>query len=119
MSYIKTEWNSGDVITAEKLNKLENGVAESGAGGDNGPLIVRNADNNNWRVDTSFNQIKAAVDAGRPVIYVQSYGDGSEYGYSYMMFSGLEDNNDENYSVHFGNTEVYSSDPDEIMSIPD
>jgi hypothetical protein len=32
MSYIPTEWLNGDVITAEKLNKIENGIA--GAQGD-------------------------------------------------------------------------------------
>lgn len=32
MSYTPTSWNNGDIITAEKLNKLENGVA---SGGDN------------------------------------------------------------------------------------
>ena len=29
MSYTPTTWASGDVITAEKLNKLENGVANN------------------------------------------------------------------------------------------
>lgn len=29
MSYVKTEWKKGDVITAEKLNKLEEGVEEA------------------------------------------------------------------------------------------
>lgn len=33
MAYTPTEWKNGDVITAEKLNKLENGVS-------NGPLEV-------------------------------------------------------------------------------
>lgn len=30
MSYTPTVWQTGDVITAEKLNKLENGVANTG-----------------------------------------------------------------------------------------
>lgn len=30
MSYSPTEWENGDVITAEKLNKLEGGVAKGG-----------------------------------------------------------------------------------------
>ena len=30
MNYTPTEWKSGDVITAEKLNKLENEVASGG-----------------------------------------------------------------------------------------
>ena len=33
MSYTPTEWVSGDVITAAKMNKLENGVANAGGGG--------------------------------------------------------------------------------------
>lgn len=27
MAYVKTEWNTGDLITAEKLNNLEDGVS--------------------------------------------------------------------------------------------
>lgn len=30
MAYIPTEWATGDVITAEKLNKAENGIAAAG-----------------------------------------------------------------------------------------
>jgi hypothetical protein len=32
MSYTPTTWQTGDTITAEKLNKLENGVANAGGG---------------------------------------------------------------------------------------
>lgn len=28
MAYVKTVWESGDVITAEKLNKIEDALAE-------------------------------------------------------------------------------------------
>lgn len=28
MSYEKTIWNTGDIITAEKMNHIENGIAE-------------------------------------------------------------------------------------------
>lgn len=34
MSYIPTEWLNGDVITAEKLNKIENGIADIEEGTD-------------------------------------------------------------------------------------
>ena len=30
--YIKTEWKNGDVITAEKLNHIEDGIANAGGG---------------------------------------------------------------------------------------
>ena len=29
MAYTPTEWRTGDVITAEKLNKLENGISDN------------------------------------------------------------------------------------------
>ena len=32
MAYTKTTWNTGDVITAEKLNNLEQGVEDAAAG---------------------------------------------------------------------------------------
>ena len=34
MAYIKNSWKSGDVITATKLNHMEDGIAEGGSGGD-------------------------------------------------------------------------------------
>ncbi len=30
--YIKTKWNTGDVITADKLNHIEDGIANAGGG---------------------------------------------------------------------------------------
>lgn len=33
MSYTKTTWTKGDVITAEKLNKIESGIEQAGSGG--------------------------------------------------------------------------------------
>ena len=32
MSYNKTTWNSGDIITAQKLNKIENGIENTSSG---------------------------------------------------------------------------------------
>ena len=33
MSYTKTNWNTGDVITADKLNNIQNGIANNSGGG--------------------------------------------------------------------------------------
>lgn len=33
MFYTKTTWTKGDVITAEKLNKIESGIEQAGSGG--------------------------------------------------------------------------------------
>ena len=41
MSYTKTNWRDGDVITAAKMNKIENGIesANSGSGSGGGRII--------------------------------------------------------------------------------
>ena len=39
MAYEKNTWVNGDTITAEKLNHMEDGIAEGG-GSSSGPLIV-------------------------------------------------------------------------------
>ena len=44
MSYTPTNWTTGDTITAEKLNKMEQGIASAGGGG--GVLIVTIDENN-------------------------------------------------------------------------
>lgn len=43
MNYNKTTWNNGDIITSEKLNNLENGVAAASGGGiiDLGTYLVK------------------------------------------------------------------------------
>ena len=33
MAYEKTEWKKGDIITAAKMNKIEEGIANAGGGG--------------------------------------------------------------------------------------
>lgn len=120
MSYTPTEWTSGDVITAEKLNKLEGGVAESGAGSDNGPLFVRFLENDAWRLDASFNQVKDAVDAGRAVI-LETSTDGNSY--VYHTFIGLQMNYYDGGScscdVTFNGSIFSASDPDEPLVMPD
>ena len=33
MTYTPTEWKTGDVVTAEKLNKMEQGIADNSSAG--------------------------------------------------------------------------------------
>ena len=48
MSYEPTEWQNGDVITAEKLNKIENGIANGNR------LILYEVDSYNPEVHTYY-----------------------------------------------------------------
>jgi len=54
MSYTPTEWKSGDVITSENLNKLEQGVAAAGGGGGGALVVIADepmADPPSWVTD--------------------------------------------------------------------
>ena len=91
MSYTPTEWNTGDVVTAEKLNKLENGVASSGGG------ILITVVNENFVLDKTARELKSAVESGITV-YAEKNGtcgvlvgfkfmeDDPEYPYYYFYF---------------------------------
>ena len=39
MSYTKTNWKDGDVISAEKMNKIEQGIADAGTSGGSGGVL--------------------------------------------------------------------------------
>lgn len=76
MAYEKQEWKTGDTITAEKMNHIEDGVANSTGG-----LFIIHAtdydsDENTWsKTDKTFDEIYAAAMAGLdPVIYCVDYG---------------------------------------------
>ena len=85
MSYTPTEWKSGDVITAEKLNNLEQGVADAqgGGGGGGGATVLTATVDENY--DATFPctaaELYALTEAG--VVIVK---------YSYT-FDGLLANN--------------------------
>lgn len=69
MPYTPTEWSRGDVVTSEKLNKLEQGVAEAG-GGSGGGLVVNAVDHEESAkeiLDQTYNTIHNAMLDGKAV----------------------------------------------------
>lgn len=67
MSYVKTVWETGDVITAEKLNNAESGIEAAQ------PFIVRvsvDLETGKSTMDKTYAEIRAALMAGKyiPVI---------------------------------------------------
>lgn len=40
MAYTPTTWATGDVITADKLNNMENGILNAGSGGGGGGVVT-------------------------------------------------------------------------------
>lgn len=70
MAYTPTTWNTGDDVTATKLNKLENGVANAGS------VLICNCSNNgsNYVLDKTVQEIYDALGSGTPVYIKYIYG---------------------------------------------
>lgn len=69
MSYEKHTWETGETITAEKLNNLEDGVAEgSGDGGNFVVTFTGSRQAGTWTADKTFTETKNAYDNGQNII---------------------------------------------------
>lgn len=67
MSYTPTNWQNGDTITAEKLNKMEGGIESA-----NAPFVVTltpTALDYSGEMDKTVAEIYAADMAGRKIVY--------------------------------------------------
>ena len=80
MSYTPTMWQCGDVITAEKMNKIENGIAECCSGGGE-PLILTAIDDEEYFMILSetFGTIKTAYMSNVLVLYAELDDDVTTY----------------------------------------
>lgn len=65
-NYVPTEWQTGDIVTSEKLNKIEQGVARAGVLVCN---MVVDEDNGAYRLDHTWQEI---ADAGFAVAIVSN-----------------------------------------------
>lgn len=83
MAYTPTNWKDGDIISAEKMNKLEQGVAEGGGGGvllvnvtkSGGSInsvspMLKKGDSSTFTADKTYAEVDAAVKAGKMVYLV-------------------------------------------------
>lgn len=67
MSYTPTEWQTGDTITAEKLNNMESGIENA-----NEPFLVTltpTAQDFSGTMDKTVGEINAAYEAGRKIVF--------------------------------------------------
>lgn len=70
--YNKTTWSTGDTITAEKLNNMEDGIASGG-----GAFVITATTDYTGEVpvttlNKTWNEIKTAIDGGQVAIIVES-----------------------------------------------
>lgn len=93
MAYTPTQWNTGDDVTATKLNKMENGIANAGSA-----LIVDVNENSPYISDTengaslnkTFSEIYDALKSGVPVYVrkvVENNGPSSDYACVTYLFN--------------------------------
>lgn len=86
MAYEKQTWKCGETITADKLNHMEDGIANSG-GGTLEPLILRESSADT--LDTTFGEIKEAFNSGRPIFFANRVespvGNGTQYAPMYEL----------------------------------
>lgn len=83
MAYEKQTWNTGDIITADKLNHMEDGI--------DGILVVtitdtvdlENPQTHTITGDYTYAEISAAIDAGKDVILKESSNNGISDSYWY------------------------------------
>jgi len=86
MSYEKQEWANGDIITADKLNHMEDGIASGGG------LVLHATDDsaqNRTVLDRTWQEINDAFVSGMNVVVaygteeakalMETYNDGSTY----------------------------------------
>ena len=103
MSYEKTNWTSGDVITAEKLNHMEDGI---GLAGGSALIVTGTDDGTQITLNKTFGEIKTAYNAGTPIFITITLSNGvytdEEITQVISVKTSLE--NDE---VYVGNVHVF------------
>ena len=82
MSYTPTNWKTGDVVSSERLNKLEEGVKDAYSG-----MVIND---NAGTLDKTWQEVYDAMSAGIPC-YIQenvSFGPGVFINRSYVEYVG-------------------------------
>ena len=68
MSYEPTVWVAGDVVTATKMNKIEQGISEN-SGGSNGLVVNIEEDDGTYILSERFSTIADCIESGG-MVYV-------------------------------------------------
>ena len=105
MSYTKTTWSDGDVITAEKLNNIENGVESASSGSILVVHVVNGVLDKTWQeiCDSFINMI--------PVYCYESFEDGNDFGYMLSSVQLVSFENNTYYVFAYGGIEYTTTSP--------
>ena len=69
MSYEPTVWAAGDVVTATKMNKIEQGISENSGGGSTGLIVNMEEDDGAYILSERFSTIADCIENGG-MVYV-------------------------------------------------
>lgn len=118
MTYTPTEWQTGDIVTAEKLNNLENGVLSASGGGVECVTVTKGnlADGEetvyDCTTDKTFAELAEAYESGK--FLVCKYTEGYEYDQSYtvipLSYVSVNQETHKPSTFHFGQSDVEPSD---------
>lgn len=102
MSYEPTNWKTGDIVTSQKLNKMESGIA--GAGGVFVVKGIEDQETGYYNLDKTFAEINEAAKNGLVVLIledpnnvtpelligtaVQETSNGNTYSVCFVTFTG-------------------------------
>ena len=69
MSYEKHTWETGELITADKLNHMEEGIEGGGGSGDSAIIVhaVYNETTETWLLDKTNEELYALFEEGKPI----------------------------------------------------
>lgn len=108
MSYTPTQWSAGDTVTSAKLNKMEQGIADSTTA----PFFIERVDAGYSReeLNKTWQEIyDALITQGRQVIFKRIVDENLAY---YYPCIGLV-KNDDRYIVAFGEYQYSTDDIDD------
>lgn len=69
MSYEPTVWAAGDVVTATKMNKIEQGISENSGGGNTGLVVNMEEEDGAYILSERFSTIADCIESGG-IVYV-------------------------------------------------
>lgn len=107
--YTPTVWAAGDTVTAAKLNKMEQGIADGYSSG--GGLVVHVTGSETVVMDKTWQEIWDAMESGQSVLVVSlesESGSGSVY-HAYASSIYFETGEITEYGVSAGNNFTASS----------
>lgn len=111
MSYVEQTWQTGDTVTAEKLNHMEAGIA-----GAVGSMVLTETETpdtpspgaTTYTLNKTWQEIYDAIIAGIYVGMVVEYTDGGHDYTQFEMVYSVSHSNDYGYQVHTS-TDVYTA----------